>query len=104
MVDEFCRDHGVLFIGSEVRGLFGQLFVDFGSHFVVLDKDGEELKEVLIGGITNEEEGVVRTLGAAKHGLEDGDQVELCEISGMYDAEGDSLNGTVHRVRIQSAT
>lgn len=52
-VNEFCRSKGVAFISCDVRGLFCWGFTDFGPSFDIFDKDGEELKEVLIGNISN---------------------------------------------------
>lgn len=42
--DDFCHNHQppIAFIKSEVRGLFGSVFCDFGPEFTVLDVDGED--------------------------------------------------------------
>lgn len=29
-LNEICRKHGIMFIASECRGVFGSVFVDFG--------------------------------------------------------------------------
>ena len=40
------------FITADVYGLFCWTFCDFGDEFEVIDQDGEEAKEILIGNIT----------------------------------------------------
>lgn len=39
-LDQSCRQLGVAFIRSELRGVFGSVFCDFGHAFTVLDTDG----------------------------------------------------------------
>ncbi len=39
-VNDYCREHGIMFISTGIFGLFGHVFVDFGPQFQVLDKDG----------------------------------------------------------------
>jgi len=66
-----------------------------------VDKDGEDLQEVLIESISNEENATVKLLPGYKHKFEDGDQVEIKEVTGM-ERKGDpskSINGTVHTVK-----
>jgi len=59
LVNEYCREHGVKFISADVYGVYGRIFNDFGEKFIVMDKDGEELQELVIESITNAEEGIV---------------------------------------------
>ena len=40
------------FISSDVYGVFGSAFCDFGDTFEVMDPTGEERKEVFIANIT----------------------------------------------------
>jgi ubiquitin-activating enzyme E1 len=42
-IDEFCHANGVAFIRANTRGLFAQVFTDFGPAFEVTDVDGEPL-------------------------------------------------------------
>jgi hypothetical protein len=51
-IDNYCRTKGIKFISADVRGLFTWAFCDFGLDFEIVDKDGEETKEVLISSIT----------------------------------------------------
>jgi hypothetical protein len=48
-----------------------------------MDKNGEEIHELMIKNITNEEKGKVSLLPGAKHGLEDGDFVIFNSVLGM---------------------
>ena len=58
-VDHFCRKRGIKFISSDCYGAFSRVFNDFGDQFEILDKNGEELQDVVIQKISNDEEGVV---------------------------------------------
>lgn len=39
-INEACRQHGVAFVKAEIRGVFANVFSDFGPAFSVLDVDG----------------------------------------------------------------
>lgn len=58
-VNEYCRKHNKKFIAADSYGVFTRVFNDFGSQFEVLDKNGEELQDVMINHISNEEQGLV---------------------------------------------
>ena len=51
-----------------------------------MDKDNEEIKEVVIQDITNEEQGLV-TLLHSDFTFEDGDEVQIQEVKGMTKTE-----------------
>ncbi|QPG74729.1 E1 ubiquitin-activating protein [Brettanomyces nanus] len=93
-INEITHAKGIRFIAADVRGLFGQAFVDFGDSFVVFDKDGEEPKTGLISDI--ETDGTVTTLEATRHNLEDGDYVNFSEIQGISKL----TDGSVFKVRV----
>lgn len=40
-VNEICHANGIAFVSSDIRGVFGQIFCDFGDQFTVFDTDGE---------------------------------------------------------------
>ena len=61
-VDDFCRKRGIKFISSDCYGAFSRVFNDFGDQFEILDKNGEELQEVMIQHISNDAAGVVELL------------------------------------------
>lgn len=49
----------------------------------MFDRDGEENKQVVVGGITQEKEGLVCTFDDKRHGFNDGDTVIFREVKGM---------------------
>ena len=83
MLNLFCYKRNIKFISADCIGVFSRVFNDFGDNFEVLDKNGEDLLDVVITNITNEEEGIVELLHNQKHKLEDGDEVLLQDIKGM---------------------
>ncbi|KAI7875123.1 ubiquitin-activating emzyme E1 [Lichtheimia hyalospora FSU 10163] len=91
-VSEICHANNIHFISTEVRGLFGRIFNDFGSKFEVIDATGEEPLTGMVAAITNDAEGVVTCLDETRHGLEDGDFVTFTEVKGM-----DGLNSSAPR-------
>jgi len=50
-INTICRQKGIAFIYASQNGLFSKVFNDFGQEFLVLDKDGEELPDVMIKNI-----------------------------------------------------
>jgi ubiquitin-activating enzyme E1 len=60
--------------------VFGRVFNDFGDKFEVLDKNGEELSDVMIKHISNEEKGIIELLQNNKHKLEDGDEILITGV------------------------
>jgi molybdopterin/thiamine biosynthesis adenylyltransferase len=105
-VNAFCRKHGKKLIGADSYGAFTRVFNDFGASFEVLDKDGEELHDVMIKAI-DQESGVVELLPHTKHKFQDGDEVLITKVDGMRLLEGkanqegvksDSINETIRKV------
>ncbi|XP_068104099.1 ubiquitin-like modifier-activating enzyme 1 [Hyperolius riggenbachi] len=82
-VGDFCHHHSIKFIVADTRGLFGQLFCDFGKDFAVLDPNGEQPLSAMISMITKDNPGVVTCLDEARHGFESGDFVTFTELQGM---------------------
>ncbi|XP_075691127.1 ubiquitin-like modifier-activating enzyme 1 isoform X1 [Rhinoderma darwinii] len=82
-VGDFCHGHNIKFIVANTRGLFGQLFCDFGDEMVVLDPNGEQPLSAMISMITKDHPGVVTCLDEARHGFESGDYVTFTELQGM---------------------
>ncbi|XP_035675707.1 ubiquitin-like modifier-activating enzyme 1 [Branchiostoma floridae] len=85
---EFCHDKGIKLIVASTKGLFGQIFCDFGEDFLVSDPTGEEPVSCMISAITKEQDGIVTTLEESRHGLETGDYVTFQEIQGMTELNG----------------
>ncbi|XP_032517833.2 ubiquitin-like modifier-activating enzyme 1 [Danaus plexippus] len=80
--------NSIALIIADTRGLFSQVFCDFGPEFTVLDVTGENPVSAMIADITHEYEAVVTCLDDTRHGLEDGDYVTFSEIQGMSELNG----------------
>lgn len=73
--------NNIALIIADTRGLFSQVFCDFGPEFTVVDVTGENPVSAMIADITHEFEAVVTCLDDTRHGLEDGDYVTFSEVS-----------------------
>lgn len=83
--DEYCHNHQppIAFIKSEVRGLFGSVFCDFGPEFTVLDVDGEDPHTGIIASISNDDPALVACVDDERLEFQDGDLVVFSEVQGM---------------------
>lgn len=82
-IAKITRKHNIALIVAVTRGLFGQIFCDFGPEFVVNDVNGASPLSAMIAGISKDKEGVVTCLDEARHGFEDGDYVTFTEVSNL---------------------
>lgn len=82
-ISSFTRTHNIALIVADTRGLFGQIFCDFGETFRVVDTNGEQPVSVMVASISKDKEAVVTCLDETRHGLEDGDYVTFTEVGGM---------------------
>lgn len=82
-ISRFTHQHGIALIIASTRGLFGQIFCDFGDVFQVTDINGEPPISVMIASITKDQQGVVTCLEETRHGFESGDFVTFSEVQGM---------------------
>lgn len=87
-INAVCHELNIAFVATEIRGLFGMAFTDFGKDFVVTDMTGEEPLRGLVAAITKEKEGVVTCYDETRHGLEDGDYVTFTEVQGLEELNG----------------
>lgn len=87
-ISEIARGHGICLIIAATRGLFGQIFCDFGENFTVVDTNGENPISAMISGITRETTGIVACIEDTRHGLDDGDVVRFSEVKGMTEING----------------
>uniref|UniRef100_A0A3B5LHJ1 E1 ubiquitin-activating enzyme n=1 Tax=Xiphophorus couchianus TaxID=32473 RepID=A0A3B5LHJ1_9TELE len=85
---DLCHNKGIKLVVADTRGLFGQLFCDFGEEMIVYDTNGEQPLSAMISMITKDSPGVVTCLDEARHGFESGDYVTFTEIQGMTDLNG----------------
>ncbi|XP_030921273.1 ubiquitin-like modifier-activating enzyme 1 [Geospiza fortis] len=82
-VGDFCHSHGIKLVVADTRGLFGQLFCDFGDDMVVTDPNGEQPLSAMVSMVTKGCPGEVTCLDEARHGFETGDFVTFTEVEGM---------------------
>ncbi|KAI4305340.1 hypothetical protein L6164_028712 [Bauhinia variegata] len=83
--NNYCHSHEppIAFIKSEVRGLFGSVFCDFGPEFTVFDVDGEEPHTGIIASISNDNPASVYCVDDERLEFQDGDLVVFSEVHGM---------------------
>lgn len=82
-VSDITHANNVALIVADTRGLFAQVFCDFGTDFTVVDQTGEQPISAMVADISNDKEGIVTCIDDARHGLEDGDYVTFTEVQGM---------------------
>lgn len=82
-IAEICRAHRVSLIVADTKGLFGQVFCDFGENFIVYDDDGLTVKSGQIVSITKEKEGIVTT--EKWHNLYDGEYVTFTGVINPFE-------------------
>uniref|UniRef100_A0A8C6AJD8 Ubiquitin-like modifier-activating enzyme 1 n=1 Tax=Monodon monoceros TaxID=40151 RepID=A0A8C6AJD8_MONMO len=87
-VGEFCHSCGIKLVVADTRGLFGQLFCDFGEEMILTDSNGEQPLSAMISMGTKDNPGVVTCLDEARHGFESGDFVSFTEVQGMNELNG----------------
>jgi len=104
-----CRAAGIRFISSDVKGVFGSCFVDFGDDFATSDENGLPPIQCMLSNISCANPCVVTTVSEGvdpktgknlykRHGLSDGEVVRLTGVKGLRPAEdaaaGTPLEGT----------
>ncbi|XP_064473449.1 ubiquitin-like modifier-activating enzyme 1 isoform X2 [Ornithodoros turicata] len=82
-ISAFTHAKNISLIVADTRGLFGQIFCDFGESFRVVDTNGEQPVSTMIASISKDKEAVVTCLEETRHGFEDGDYVAFTEVQGM---------------------
>ncbi|PKU84246.1 Ubiquitin-activating enzyme E1 1 [Dendrobium catenatum] len=85
--DDYCHNHQppIAFIKSEIRGLFGSVFCDFGPMFTVVDVNGEEPHTGIIASISNDCPALVSCVDDERLEFQDGDLVIFSEVQGMIE-------------------
>jgi ubiquitin-activating enzyme E1 len=51
-INDFCHTHNICFLSTQSRGVFGNIFVDFGTSFVIHDNNGEAPASAMVSAIT----------------------------------------------------
>lgn len=88
-------------ITTEVKGVFGSVFCDFGKEFTVIDNNGEQPSSSLIMSIVYDKisnSALITVLEDTRHNLINGDVVVFSEISGSI---GTILNGKEFSVNVK---
>ncbi|KAI4256740.1 MAG: hypothetical protein LQ352_001981 [Teloschistes flavicans] len=80
-ISDFAHANGIFIVITDIYGLFGSIFTDFGKQFAIADPTGENPVSGIVADIDSE--GLVSALDETRHGLEDGDFVTFSEIQGM---------------------
>lgn len=80
-ISEFCHQNGIFLVITDIFGLFGSIFTDFGESFTIVDPTGESPLNGIVADIDSD--GLVSALDETRHGLEDGDFVTFSEVQGM---------------------
>jgi len=95
-INAITHANGIAFIVADVRGLYAQVFNDFGPKFTVVDVDGNPAKSAMIASISKDgEKGVVACLDETRHGFEDGEVVKFTEVKGMTEVNEKEFPVTV---------
>ncbi|KAK1134014.1 E1 ubiquitin-activating protein [Melipona bicolor] len=87
-ISEITHANDIALIIADTRGLFSQVFCDFGEKFTVVDINGEPPVSAMVASISQDAEGVVTCLDDTRHGMEDGDYVTFSEVQGMTELNG----------------
>jgi ubiquitin-activating enzyme E1 len=96
---EFCHKNSIKFINAETRGIFGQIFCDFGLRFEIVDIDGEKAFSAMITFIDNDQHGTVTTLDETfRQGFQTDMIVTFSEVKGM-----NQVNGKEFKIKIIDA-
>lgn len=82
-ISEITHANNIALIIADTRGLFAQVFCDFGESFTVVDVNGEPPVSAMVADISLDKESVVTCIDDTRHGLEDGDYVTFSEVQGM---------------------
>ncbi|OAG32051.1 ubiquitin-activating enzyme E1 [Nematocida sp. ERTm5] len=81
-INDQCRVHNIPFISVQCRGLFFQVFCDFGDGFITSDTNGEAPYTGTIKCVTPT--GMVSLVEEERHSLEDGDEIEIKSVNARY--------------------
>ena len=84
-LDQFCHNHQppIAFIRADTRGLFAQVFCDFGPNFVVDDVDGETPQVGIVSSISQSSPALVNCVEDERLEFQDGELVMFKEVEGM---------------------
>ncbi|KGL83246.1 Ubiquitin-like modifier-activating enzyme 1, partial [Tinamus guttatus] len=89
-IGDLCHARGICFIVADVKGLAGQLFCDFGEHFVVHDPADTEPVCAVVQYVSQGNPGIVTCVAEDGRGhlFRDGDMVTFSGLEGMTELNG----------------
>lgn len=87
-IAEITHRNNIALITADTRGLFSQIFCDFGTDFTVYDPTGANPSSAMVASITSDVDSIVTCLDENRHGFEDGDYVTFTEVEGMTELNG----------------
>ncbi|UJR08635.1 hypothetical protein I4U23_012894 [Adineta vaga] len=94
-VGDYCHKSGIKFINANTKGLFGQIFCDFGKEFQVVDTNGENPATHVVTEITHDEYGIIFLGTEQRHGFEEGTYVTFQGVKGMVEVNNKEFQITV---------
>ena len=50
-IADFCHSQNIHLVIADTKGLFGQIFCDFGEEFMVSDTNGEEPLSAMVSAV-----------------------------------------------------
>lgn len=83
-IAKITHENDIALIIGNSRGLFAQIFCDFGENFTVYDDNGANPVSNMVAGITKDLDGIVTCLDETRHGLEDGQHVTFSEVRAFH--------------------
>jgi ubiquitin-activating enzyme E1 len=96
-IGDYCHTNGIKFINANTKGLFGQIFCDFGQNFEVIDTNGENPLTQIVTEISHDEAGAVFMSTDTRHGFEEGTYVTFTGVKGMTE-----VNGKEYKIAVPS--
>lgn len=84
-ISTITHANNIALIIANTKGLFAQVFCDFGENFKIVDTNGESPVSAMVASVSKDVVSVVTCLDDTRHGLEDGDYVTFSEVQGMLE-------------------
>lgn len=99
-IGDYCHAQGIAFITADTYGAFGWAFSDSGKDHEVVDKNGEQIKHVMVEKIEKGAgETTITSLEHHMHGLEEGDYVKFTEVQGLPEINYSAGQEYIHQVK-----
>lgn len=79
-ITEYCHANNISVIVTDIFGVFGNIFCDFGKAFTVHDSNGEPAPTSMIASITKGNPTLITVLEETRHNLETNDTILLSDL------------------------